>query len=288
MRILSPIPVFPVLVFGLFAACSPKVPDSGAGVGFDTLGRSTVNPNPDSGQTINGDQLVPPAVVSSEIAIPPQSGTGWSNSTSQPVSPATAAPRPVQQAAPAQPAVRTAAATPAPVTAPRSSDDLARETAAALQAAQSNSGVAPVEASPSNPAPRLISNPGISDENDFGAVSNRETIESDAQRIARNRAQLQVVQPTALPSRSGSGQPNIVRYALSTSNPKGVRIYSRAGINMAARNRRNCATYGSADEAQIDFLARGGPQRDRQALDPDGDGYACGWDPAPFRKVAGN
>lgn len=272
----------PILALGLFAACSPQVPDSGAGAGFDTLGTARPNPNPSAGQTINGDQLVPPAVVSSEIAIPPQPNAAWTGSTTQPVStvagtiPATSAPAPrvlAQQGTTAN-------------------DDIARETAAALQAANSNSGVAPVEASPSNPAPQLITNSGsnkrISDENDFAAVSSRETIESDAQRIARNREQLQVVQPTALPSRSGSSQPNIVQYALATSNPKGVRIYTRAGINMAARNARNCAAYASADEAQIDFLSKGGPQRDRQALDPDGDGYACNWDPAPFRRVSGN
>ena len=38
----------------------------------------------------------------------------------------------------------------------------------------------------------------ISDEQDFSAVSSRETIESDKERLARNRAQYQVVQPTAI------------------------------------------------------------------------------------------
>ena len=277
MRIFSPTLVFPVLVLGVLGACSPQIPDSGAGVGFDTLGTSPVNPDPAAGRTINGDQLVPPAVVSSEIALPRQSGTGWTHSTSQPVStvavnttPVNTAPVPqaAPQVQPSRQSTPTVARRSVETAEPRGNDDIARETAAALQAAQSNSGVAPVEASPSNPAPRLISNPGISDENDFNAVSSRESIESDAQRIARNRAQLQVVQPTALPSRSGSGQPNIVKYALSTSNPKGVRIYSRTGLNKAARNRRNCAVYGSADEAQIDFLARGGPKRDRKDAGP--------------------
>ena len=30
----------------------------------------------------------------------------------------------------------------------------------------------------------------------------------------------------------------------------------------------------------------GGPERDRNALDPDGDGYACGWDPSVYRAAA--
>ncbi|MEQ9673592.1 MAG: hypothetical protein RLO10_03940, partial [Roseovarius indicus] len=61
------------------------------------------------------------------------------------------------------------------------------------------------------------------------------------------------------------------------------KIYSRIGINKQSRFERNCAKYSSADRAQIDFLANGGPNRDKMGLDPDGDGYACGWNPAPFR-----
>ena len=41
-------------------------------------------------------------------------------------------------------------------------------------------------------------------------------------------------------------------------------------------------------EAKIAFLEAGGPKRDRKALDPDGDGYACGWDPAPYRRAVQN
>jgi hypothetical protein len=40
--------------------------------------------------------------------------------------------------------------------------------------------------------------------------------------------------------------------------------------------------------AQIAFLERGGPKRDTLGLDPDGDGFACYWDPAPFRKAVSN
>jgi hypothetical protein len=40
--------------------------------------------------------------------------------------------------------------------------------------------------------------------------------------------------------------------------------------------------------AQIAFLERGGPKRDTLGLDPDGDGFACYWDPAPFRKAVNN
>lgn len=125
---------------------------------------------------------------------------------------------------------------------------------------------------------------GISDEQNFDAVAERESIESDAARIARNREQYQVIQPTALPTRSSSG-PNVVEYALSTTNSVGQSVYRRSAFSTEAKFLRNCAQYASADQAQLDFLARGGPQRDRQGLDPDGDGFACGWDPAPYRLV---
>lgn len=123
--------------------------------------------------------------------------------------------------------------------------------------------------------------PGISDEQDFQAVAQRETIESDRARIERNRAQYQVIQPGALPTRPGATGPNIVDYALATTHPVGAQLYRRSsfGGNSGAR----CAGYASPDLAQEAFLARGGPERDRLGLDPDGDGYACGWDPSPFR-----
>lgn len=154
-------------------------------------------------------------------------------------------------------------------------------------AARANSGQPVINASPSNAAPVILNNPGISDENSFDAVASRQSIESDAARIAANRQQYQVIQPTALPTRRGAAQPNVVEYALQTSHPRGTQVHRRVNIASAARTQRNCAQYASADEAQIDFLSFGGPERDRKALDPDGDGYACGWDPSAFRRAAG-
>jgi hypothetical protein len=154
---------------------------------------------------------------------------------------------------------------------------------AAQQAAAANSGVAPVDASPSNPPPVAVNDAGISQEQDFGAVSNQRSIESDAQRIANNRSQYTLIEPTALPTRPGSNLPNIVEYALRTDNPVGAQLYRRTNLLSAQRHTRNCGRYQSPDEAQTDFLARGGPERDRRGLDPDGDGFACTWDPTPFR-----
>lgn len=140
------------------------------------------------------------------------------------------------------------------------------------------------------PAPQQSnpSNPGISDEQDFDAVAGRETIESDRERLERLREEYEVVQPEALPTRPGSGAPNIVAFALSTTNRVGEQLYQRSSIGGAARFTRNCGRYGSADQAQQAFLEAGGPERDRRGVDPDGDGFACFWDPAPFRAARAN
>lgn len=168
------------------------------------------------------------------------------------------------------------------------SGDLAAETQAVLDATRANSGVAPLEASPSNPPPAAVTNAaGISRENDFGAVGAQRSIEDDAARQAALRAQYQQVEVGAVPTRRGGSGPSIVDYALETSNPKGQGIYRRTGLNLQQKYTRNCAKYASPDQAQTEFLAKGGPQRDRLGLDPDGDGYACTWDPAPFRAARG-
>lgn len=146
----------------------------------------------------------------------------------------------------------------------------------------------PVQPAAAAPAPvQTASNARISDEQNFDAVASRETIESDAQRLARQRDAYQVVQPSALPERPGGNGPNIVSYALSTTNRVGEQIHRRSGTVSDSKFRRACARYGSSDQAQEAFLDAGGPARDRQGLDPDGDGFACFWDPTPFRAARG-
>lgn len=228
---------FSLVAIGALAACSPQVPESGAGVGFGSYSEYQAQ-QAQRAQQLQGQSLPPPASVSSA---------------------------PLGSTVPLDPDAQ-----------------LAADTAAAL-----NSGRAPLQASPSNPAPVAVNAAGISQENDFEEVSELRTIESDAAAIARNRAQYVLIQPTELPRRAGDGGPNIVEYALRTTNPKGVSLYRRSSINFQNYD-RNCAEYASADQAQIDFLARGGPQRDRRGLDPDGDGFACDWDPRPFRSAVQN
>ncbi|MDA7425877.1 hypothetical protein [Thalassococcus lentus] len=177
---------------------------------------------------------------------------------------------------------------PGPVDVQATTLDDAAERNAAGSAAAANSGQAPVDASPSNPAPSVVRNAaGISGENDFNAVSSQRDIQADADLLARNRAQYSVVTPTDLPKREGTNRPNIVQYALKTTNPVGTALYKRSSFRADAKYQRACGGYASADLAQEDFLANGGPQKDRKGVDPDGDGFACTWSPAPFRAVRG-
>ncbi|TNF60319.1 MAG: hypothetical protein EP307_08775 [Rhodobacteraceae bacterium] len=248
---------------GVLGACATEIPDSGAGVGFDnSLSAQRARDAALAGQR-TASVLPPATAISGETLAPAD---------------------PVRTAA-AQALGAPVSATPAQA---QPQQDVILEAAAALDAAAANSGVPPLEASPSNPPPLQLENPGISDENDFAAVSGRETIESDAQRIAQNRAQYQVITPTAVPTRTGDAQPNIVQFALETRHAKGTRVWQRVGLNLAARAQRNCAEFPSPDLAQIAFLEAGGPVRDRRGLDPDGDGFACAWDPTPFRSAVAN
>ena len=124
----------------------------------------------------------------------------------------------------------------------------------------------------------------LSDENDFEAVSERQSIESDAERVEKNRALYVLIEPTSLPRRPGSNVPSIVEYAIKTTNPVGTQLYSR---QFASKTRFdwNCAKYSSQSAAQEAFLVWGGPRVDPKGIDPDGDGFACYWDPKPFRSV---
>lgn len=234
------------------AACQPAVPDSGRGVGFGN--EFSAEQRAREAALANGSFPAPPPVTGAPLSTPPAEGSAE----------ATAA-----ETARVLAATRTGGA----------------EAQAANTALAGNSGVAPLNASPSNPAPAIVNSAGISNENNFDAVSDQRSIDADAARLAANRQQYQVIQPQALPDRTDAG-PNIVAFALQTNHPRGTQIYRRTGFNRQAKFERACAEFASADQAQIDFLARGGPERDRKGMDPDGDGFACAWDPSPFRRAA--
>lgn len=149
-------------------------------------------------------------------------------------------------------------------------------------------GTVPAEgAAAVEPDPNLLRrDAGISDENDFEAVSDRVSIEADQQRLAAQREVFQVIEPKALPDRPSGDLAAIVEFALATSHPVGRSVYPRSALRVGSSN--NCNRYSNPNEAQRVFLQDGGPERDRRGLDPDGDGYACGWDPTPFRLAVRN
>lgn len=250
--------VVAIVTMAALAACAPQVPDSGVGFGdYATYMRERERALI-TGQPVQVVPVAPSGQVGSGgfsperagAAIDAAQGTGvWPGTgTGQRIVPATA-----------QPA------------------------GALIGAANRPRGDAPVTIrTETGEARRAAALAGISDEQDFDAVASRETIQSDAERIARAREQYQVIQPGALPTRTGTSGPNIVAFALSTTHAPGTPVYRRSGFG-SRDPFANCGKYASADLAQEAFLAAGGPQRDRHGLDPDGDGFVCGWDPRPFR-----
>ncbi len=234
-----------VLSVLLMSACSPSVPESGAGVGFQ-----------DYNSYVRGAAPVP---AGAPVTVPPPGGS---------FDPA-AASAAIDRAQGLAPLATAPVATPTPTATPLPADSSTRARGGAPAGIKEESG-------------EVASHTGISDEQDFNAVSSRETIESDKERIARNRADYVVVQPKDLPVRPGDTGPNIVEFALATKHAPGVQMYKRSGIGVRSADSA-CAKYSSPDQAQQDFLAKGGPDRDRMGVDPDGDGFACSWDPRPFR-----
>ncbi|MFN7225538.1 MAG: hypothetical protein ACK4MS_16130, partial [Paracoccaceae bacterium] len=208
------VPAFLFLSLTL-AACTPSVPDSGAGVGFQDYNsyvreRDASAPRPQA--------IVPPGFSPDQIGAAIDRADGQAPST-------------------AYGAAATGAVIGAPATAPYDTANAIRPRGNAPAGIREESGE------------MARANPGISDENDFAAVSQRETIESDRARIERNRAQYQVVQPGALPTRPGELGPNIVDYALATSHPKGTQLYRRSSFGMGSAAAK-CAGYASPDLAQ--------------------------------------
>ena len=254
------------------AACQPAIPDSAAGVGFDNANLSprpaqrndTVIAVVPRARTVSDEPLASAPMATTPLAATPRTHTPVP--ASRPASEATAVAAAAlgslegDNAEPGTPQVRSAGQ-------PQTTED----------------GI--VHASPSNPAPILMNNPGISDENDFEAVGSRRSIKDDAARLQANRENYQVIQPTAVPKRTETG-PNIVAYALSLTHPVGTKMYRRINLRPKGHAAKTCAEFPTVNDAQSAFLAGGGPKRDRMGIDPDGDGYACGWNPEPYRRAA--
>ncbi len=236
-------------------ACAAPVPDSGAGVGVGFGDYATY-----------GAQTLPPPPPVAAAPLPPGG-----------IAPTDLAAAGIGSAAPV---------TSAPLGSPLASPLGTSPGAVTVSDPMRTAGV---QASPANaiPVPEGMTQNAISDEQDFDAVATRESIESDAARRAQQAAQYQVVQPTALPTPPVDTGPNVVEYALNAPNRVGQAWYSRFIWAGEGRAQRNCASFRSADEAQEEFLLRGGPERDPLGIDPDGDGFACRWDPAPYLAAVG-
>lgn len=262
--------VFLVLTAAALAACAPEVPDSGVGFGdYATYMRERER------ALQRGAPVVPPA--------PPAAAGGFSTDRiGAAIDRASAAPAGPGSAPPFTPLPGASGGLlPAPGQPGLAQGQLTGQGALIGAPADRPRGDAPATIRPEAGEMRRA---GISDEQDFAAVSARESIESDAERLARARAQYQVVQPGALPQRTGAPGPNIVAFALATSHAPGTPMYRRSAFG-TRDPMANCGRFNSPDLAQEAFLAAGGPERDPQRLDPDGDGFVCGWDPRPFRSV---
>ncbi|MFO1143813.1 MAG: hypothetical protein U1E59_15840 [Amaricoccus sp.] len=97
------------------------------------------------------------------------------------------------------------------------------------------------------------------------------------------RNQLVVYAPDASVPQEPAGV-NVALFAKQSTNAVGQSIYPRP-VGARLTGMGGCGRYRDADAAQRAFLAAGGPQTDRLGLDPDGDGFACKFDPAPYRAL---
>jgi hypothetical protein len=243
---------FPILATALIAltACTPEVPDSAAGVGFDDYDDYLA-------QKRERDRALATGTTYTNIA-GPQTGQTAGQTAGQ--TGAQAAQTDAQATANA--AVTAIGGTPAQQTGPDAS---------AVLVGQSGTGALP-------------ENDGsISDEQDFGAVSGRQTIQSDAERRRNQSAQYQVVQPEDVPNRPKGTAPTPIEFAVETTHTVGTKKYRRSGFAGTSKYERNCASYPSNELAQDAFLQAGGPDKDKLGIDPDGDGFACSFNPTPYR-----
>lgn len=86
------------------------------------------------------------------------------------------------------------------------------------------------------------------------------------------------------PATYATSETVLTRYAVAVSNNPGVSRFKRVG-RADADTTEACSAFSGAEAAQVSFIARGGPNADPLGLDPDGDGFVCGWDPVPYRKT---
>lgn len=253
--------------FGLLAvaACAPTIPDSGAGLGFTDHGgyASYMRSREVQARGAAPQGIVPPPQVHSVPARPAD------DDAARAVAAAALASVAPNRMPPAAPEAQTTGA-------PLSAIDPARQFANA-----------PAEEAPRpNDSGTLV--PGAANSMYRDEVLDmdtaRATRDSERERFEERRAAFTPVAPTAVPDRPDD-VPNIVAFALSTTNRVGEQVHRRSRLT-TQNHARNCSEFVNPDRAQEEFLRRGGPERDPLNLDPDGDGFACHWSPEPFRAAA--
>ncbi len=117
---------------------------------------------------------------------------------------------------------------------------------------------------------------------DSQEVQARERAAAQARRDAA-RDQLVVIEPEPVPQTDLNA--NVVKFARETTHPVGTRRYNRPAFRDRLQSASVCRRFDTPDEAQRRFLANGGPETDRFNLDPDGDGFACKFDPEKYRRL---
>ncbi len=117
----------------------------------------------------------------------------------------------------------------------------------------------------------------LSDSQSFETITAQESIETDADRLARLSNQYVQYRATPLPERDEDARVDLTAYAERYAKRRiGKKRYSRERNPVPTRV---CQTLPSNDYAQFVFLSKGGPKEDHLGLDDDGDGFACGWRP---------
>ncbi|WGI22989.1 hypothetical protein [Amylibacter sp. IMCC11727] len=154
-----------------------------------------------------------------------------------------------------------------------------------LRSAETGTATAQTVTLPSDTATDTVvtENAEISRTQDFKVVTEKETIASDAAKLAALKESYTVIEPEALPTRKGS-RVNLAAYALSQKHAVGTKKFRRFSLGSTG-----CSRYRKdPDAAQIAFLEAGGPAKDRKRLDGDGDGFACDWNPETYRSLLQN
>ncbi|MCC6008721.1 MAG: hypothetical protein JJU40_13735 [Rhodobacteraceae bacterium] len=247
MRIL-----LPLFAVGLVAGCSPQIPDSAAHLGTGLLAPPG---------TISTERR-PPAESSAMIvarapeANVPEAVQAAGGGSSAPVSGVAPLPASIVAAVEGQPATATTPPAPAPD----------RQADTRLAAALADDGTL---------------RPSVG-----GGVLGADGDFSDAARIRAEAERAGAIPIEVRPVPSRETRVNVAEFALSTSHPVGERRFRRLALFGQDHANVACRRYASPDDAQSAFLEAGGPERDPLGLDPDGDGFACGWSPEPFRRLA--